>query len=108
MSKRTQRTSQTRGTTSVYRLRGLIGYKHIRSAVPGAPVTAYRSSEFRGAAQGGNWDTASPLPRTDRQLSGGDGRSVLLDARHRLICVAITLALLTTNVNGDDRQFERK
>ena len=26
--KRTQRTSQTRGTTSVYRLRGLIGYSH--------------------------------------------------------------------------------
>ena len=82
-----------------------MGYKHIRSAVPGAPVAAYRSLEFRDAAQGGNWDTASPLPRTDRQLSGGDGRSVLLDARHRLICVATTLALLTANVNGDDRQF---
>lgn len=27
----------TRGTTSVYRLRGLIGYKHIRSAVSGTP-----------------------------------------------------------------------
>ena len=34
----------TRGTTSVYRFRGLIGYKHIRSAVTGAPGTAYHSA----------------------------------------------------------------
>ena len=63
----------TRGTTSVYRFRGLIGYKHIRSAVSGAPGTAYHSAELRGAAQSGNSDPVSSLPCTDRQLSGGDG-----------------------------------
>ena len=63
----------TRGTTSFYRLRGLIGYKHIRSAVTGAPGAAYHSAELRDAAQDSNSDAVSPLPCTGRQLSEGDG-----------------------------------
>ena len=82
--KRTQRTSQTRGTTSVYRLRGLIGYNHIRSAISGAPGAAYHSEELQGAAQDGNWDTASPLPCTCRQLSEEDHCIILLRVLHRV------------------------
>ena len=50
--KRTQRTSKTRGTTSVYRFRGLIGYNHIRSAVSGAPGAAYHFREASGRSSG--------------------------------------------------------
>ena len=84
MSVGTQRTRMTRGTTSVYRLRGLMGYRHIRSAVSGAPGAAYHSGELRGAAQDGNWDTASPLPCTCRQLSEEDHRNILLRVLHRV------------------------
>lgn len=68
--KRTQRTSLTRGTTSVYRLRGLIGYSHLKHgdisaaryrAHPAPPTT---HKELRGAAQDGNWDAVSPQPCT--------------------------------------------
>lgn len=74
---------QTRGTTSVYRLRGLIGYKHTRSAVLGTPSAAYHPPGLRGAAPDGNWDAVSFLPRTTRQFSEKEGHSTLLHVLHR-------------------------
>lgn len=60
---------KTRGTTSVCRRSGLMGHYHARSAVSGAPGAAYHLRGLRSAAQDGNWDAASYLPCTDRQLS---------------------------------------
>ena len=91
----------TRGTTSVYRFRGLIGYKHIRSAVTGAPGVAYHSGELRNAAQDGNWGAAAPLPCTDRQLSAVSGCSTLLGVLHRVSnMLRDILQLCTAKVNG--------
>ena len=96
----------TRGTTSVYRFRGLIGYKHIRSAVTGAPDAAYHSAELQGAAQDGNSDAVSPLPCTGRQLSEGDGTEsywvsiiAVSDDKH-------TLSLQSADVNSRDAQYK--
>ena len=89
MSKRTQRTSQTRGTTSVYRLRGLIGYSHLKNgdifaaryrAHP-APPTTYK--KLRGAAQDGNWDAVSPRSCTTGRSLRKNFHSILLDVHHR-------------------------
>ena len=96
----------TRGTTSVYRFRGLIGYKHIRSAVTGAPGAAYHSAELRGAAQDGNSDAVSPLPCTDRQLSEGDGTESYWGSIIAVADITDTLSLQSTGVNRKSTQRE--
>ena len=64
-----------RGTTSVCRRSGLMGYEHIPGAVSGAPVAAYNGDGPGSAGRSGRNSGRTPsLPRTVRQLSeGGDG-----------------------------------
>ena len=74
-------------------------------AHPAPPTTP---SGLQGAAQDGNWNAASPLPCTHRQLSAGDHRSILLDVLHRRRTIDHTLALLCAGVNQHFPQFCKK
>lgn len=95
---------QTRGTTSIYRLRGLIGYKHTRSAVLGAPSAAYHPPGLRGAAPDGNWMLslsclAPPGSSLKKRATAPYCMSFIA-----VSCIAITLSLLTAAVNARIKQ----
>ena len=102
----------TRGTTSVYRLRGLIGYSHLKHgdisaaryrAHPAPPTT---HKELRGAAQDGNSDAVSPLSCTNRQLSAEDGTVSYWGPSLPCSDVGDTLSLKSVNVNRKIAQRE--